>query len=98
VTPQQRRALELRDGRVCAFPGCDRTHGLDAHHLIHWTQGGRTDLDNLALLCTAHHHLLHEDRFTARRTRDGSLAFADSRGHEIHSLPRYSPPALAATG
>ena len=33
ITPAQRRALEARDGRVCAMPGCDRTHGLDGHHI-----------------------------------------------------------------
>ena len=95
VTAHQRRALELRDGRICAFPGCDRTHGLQAHHLTHWTHGGRTDLANLTLLCTAHHHLLHEGRFTARRRNDGDLAFADPRGHEIHNLPSRASPALA---
>lgn len=97
VTARQRAGLELRDGRVCAFPGCDRTHGLQAHHLIHWIHGGTTDLDNLALLCTAHHHLLHDGRFTARRRRNGSLAFADPHGHEIHTLPSRASPALAAT-
>ena len=95
VTAHQRRALEFRDGRVCAFPGCDRSHGLHAHHLTHWIHGGRTDLDNLALLCTAHHHLLHEGRFTARRRNNGALAFADSRGHEIHALAGRPPPAMA---
>lgn len=95
VTPQQRRTLELRDGRLCAFPGCDRIHGLHAHHLTHWIHGGRTDLDNLALLCTAHHHLLHEGRFTARRRNDGTLAFADPRGHEIHTLRSRASPTLA---
>lgn len=96
VTPRQRKALEARDGRVCAFPGCDRTHGLDAHHLIHWIHGGRTDLDNLALFCTAHHHLLHEGHFTARRRgRDGTFAFADPRGHEIHALPSRASPVAA---
>jgi hypothetical protein len=98
VTTRQRAALELRDGRICAFPGCDRTHGLHAHHLTHWIHGGRTDLDNLALLCTAHHHLLHEGRFTARRTTNGTLAFADPHGHEIHALPSRASPTLAATG
>lgn len=98
VSARQRAALELRDGRVCAFPGCDRTHGLQAHHLTHWIHGGRTDLVNLALLCTAHHHLLHEQRFTARRRKDGTLAFADPRGHEIHTLPSRASPHLAATG
>lgn len=98
VTARQRAALELRDGRVCAFPGCDRAHGLHAHHLTHWIHGGRTDLANLTLLCSAHHHLLHEGLFTARRRTNGTLAFADPRGHEIHTLPSRASPALAATG
>lgn len=96
ITTRQRAALETRDGRHCTFPGCDRNHGLQAHHLTHWTHGGRTDLDNLTLLCTAHHHLLHEGHFTARRHTNGTLAFADPRGHEIHALPRRVPPPLAA--
>lgn len=98
VTARQRAAIELRDGRACVFPGCDRTHGLQAHHLTHWIHGGRTDLDNLALLCSAHHHLLHEGRFTTRRRKNGILAFADPRGHEIHTLPSRASPQLAATG
>jgi hypothetical protein len=55
----QRRALAVRDGG-CAFPGCDRAHRLcDAHHVIWWEHGGRTDLDNLVLLCRFHHVLVH---------------------------------------
>ena len=96
VSSRQRRALERRDGRVCAFPGCDRTHGLQGHHLTHWTHGGRTDLDNLALFCDAHHHLLHEGHFTARRRNNGTLAFADPRGHEIHAFASRASPALGA--
>lgn len=98
VTPRQRTALELRDGRNCTFPGCDRTHALRAHHLTHWTHGGATDLSNLTLLCAAHHHLLHEGRFTARRRPDGALAFADPHGHDIHPLANHTPPALAVAG
>jgi hypothetical protein len=30
------------------------------HHIIHWADGGRTDLDNLILLCHHHHTLTHE--------------------------------------
>ena len=96
-TAAQRRALERRDGRVCAMPGCDRTHGLQIHHLTHWVHGGPTDLHNLALFCTHHHPLLHEHGWSARRTRGGALAVHTPDGHEIHALPaRASPEYLAA--
>jgi hypothetical protein len=70
VSPAQRRALEERDGRVCWMPGCDCTHELDAHHIRHWSQGGRTDLDELILLCPYHHRLLHEGGWYL--TREGN--------------------------
>jgi hypothetical protein len=65
--PRLRRALEVRDGG-CVALGC----GVDpsrceAHHVTHWTHGGGTDLDNLALVCDRHHHLLHEGGHTLSR-------------------------------
>ncbi len=54
-----RRQLRYRDG-ACAFPGCESRFYLHAHHIIHWVRGGRTDLDNLVLVCTFHHKLVHE--------------------------------------
>ncbi|PRQ10283.1 hypothetical protein C1Y63_12335, partial [Corynebacterium sp. 13CS0277] len=43
---------------VCAHPGCTKAHGLlEAHHLKRWADGGRTDLDNLVMLCPKHHKL-----------------------------------------
>jgi hypothetical protein len=60
VSAPQRRALVHRDGG-CVFPGCDRPDPwCDAHHLVHWTRGGPTDLDNLVLLCRRHHVAVHE--------------------------------------
>jgi len=32
----------------------------DGHHLVHWINGGPTDLDNLVLLCRRHHRMVHE--------------------------------------
>ena len=55
-----RRALNVRDGG-CIWTGCDRSASwTQAHHIEHWTHGGRTDLANLALLCHRHHWLVHE--------------------------------------
>ncbi|MDX6202806.1 MAG: hypothetical protein QOJ83_2306, partial [Frankiales bacterium] len=59
-SPAQRRALVLRD-QGCVFPDCDRPPSLcQVHHLIWWIRGGKTNLDNLVLICEYHHHLLHE--------------------------------------
>jgi hypothetical protein len=58
-----KRALWSRD-RGGSFPGCRSTRYMDAHHIKHWTNGGATSLDNLTLLCTYHHTLLHECGFT----------------------------------
>ncbi|MEQ3549074.1 DUF222 domain-containing protein [Pseudonocardia nematodicida] len=56
----QRRALAQRDGG-CAFPGCDAPpQWCVAHHVRHWAHGGCTDLDNLVLLCSQHHTLIHK--------------------------------------
>jgi hypothetical protein len=63
VTPAQRKALALRD-RSCRFPGCDRPPTwCDAHHIKHWLDQSRTNLDNLILLCRRHHTLIHEHGF-----------------------------------
>jgi hypothetical protein len=88
-----RAALERRD-RHCRFPGCERRHDLHAHHIRHWAHGGATRQDNLVLLCRFHHRLVHEDRFTVARARDGTLRFTrpdhrpvpDTATH--HATPR----------
>lgn len=59
-----RRALIVRD-RGCAFPGCHRRpRQCHAHHVIHWADGGWTSLDNLVLLCSMHHRLIHHGQWT----------------------------------
>jgi len=34
----------------CVMPGCTATRGLHAHHIVHWENGGATELSNLVLL------------------------------------------------
>lgn len=51
----QRVALTARD-LVCQHPGCDEpATRCDAHHVRSWKQGGKTAVNNLALLCRRHH-------------------------------------------
>ena len=65
----QIRNLWLRDGG-CTFPGCSKPAAwTDAHHLVHWADGGPTDLDNAALLCRGHHSIVHTHRYGARITQ-----------------------------
>jgi hypothetical protein len=74
VQPAQRVALAVRDGG-CVFPGCGRPLAwCEAHHLRHWLHGGPTDLQNLALLCRAHHRAVHEGGWRLARDPDGRLA------------------------
>jgi len=82
VPPSMRRAVIVRD-RHCRFPGCDRPHTwCDAHHVVHWADGGPTALPNLLLLCRPHHRLIHRpggfslellDGRPVFRRRDGSV-------------------------
>jgi hypothetical protein len=55
------RALWFRDGG-CIHPACGRRRYLHAHHVVHWADGGPTDLSNLVLLCSRHHHDAHHGR------------------------------------
>jgi hypothetical protein len=58
-----RTALNLRD-QGCRFPGCDRPSGwTDGHHILHWSDGGPTELENLVSLCRQHHRRVHEERW-----------------------------------
>jgi len=57
------RALRARDNNCCTFPGCRSRRYLHSHHVEHWSNGGETRLDNLMLLCTRHHTLVHEGGF-----------------------------------
>jgi hypothetical protein len=65
----QRRALIERD-RGCAALGCDAPPGwTEAHHVTPWSRGGPTELVNGVMLCSFHHHLVHEGRLTVELHR-----------------------------
>jgi hypothetical protein len=78
VSPALRKAVKLRD-RHCQHPGCRvPAKWCDVHHIVHWIPGGRTDLDNLVLLCRRHHVQHHEGGWQISRAPDGSITAAPS--------------------
>jgi hypothetical protein len=88
IPPAIRRALLLRD-RGCAFPGCTHNRFLHGHHIQHWLHGGETSLDNLSLLCSHHHHLVHEGGWSVERTADGDLCFRAPDGGALPAVPAH---------
>ena len=65
-----RRALKARDD-TCRYPGCSHTKYVDGHHIVLWSDGGETKLDNLLLLCRRHHRLVHEFGYRVEKTEAG---------------------------
>ncbi|MGA9749025.1 MAG: HNH endonuclease signature motif containing protein, partial [Nocardioides sp.] len=62
-----------------------RRLACDAHHLTHWADDGPTSLDNLVLLCRAHHTLIHATPWQVR------LNPLDRRP-EFRRPPRHGQP------
>lgn len=73
ATPTQTRAVRIRDAG-CIFPSCDRpAPWCDIHHVNGWTHhGGETNVENLVCLCTRHHTLIHNTKWTIRANPDGT--------------------------
>jgi len=91
IPPTLRRALEVRD-RGCRFPGCGLRF-TEAHHVIHWADGGETSLANTVLLCRHHHRLMHEEGWKIEWWKPGRPAFRDPRGSVHYGNGRQADPA-----
>jgi len=84
----QRAALAVRDGDGCVHPGCSVPGWrCIAHHRRHWADGGRTDVDNMVLVCRYHHRRLHHGRLGLTQTDTGTWTTAPP-----------NPPPLPDTG
>lgn len=90
ISRRLRRALEHRD-RCCVVPGCGATRGLHAHHVIHWEDGGVTELHNLVLVCPYHHRLHHKGGITITGPAD-RLVVTDAAGHQLTNGSLARPP------
>ena len=83
----QRLAFAERDDG-CAWANCTRppTH-TEAHHIKWWSQGGRTNLSNGLLVCSLHHHRIHQDGWGIR-VEDNVVWFIPPSRVDIDRKPR----------
>jgi hypothetical protein len=93
ISAPLRRVLNARD-KGCRFPGCCNSRYIDAHHVVHWANGGETKPSNLISLCRFHHHAVHEGGIRIEILDDGAFRFVKPDGATIDSvLPGCTQPA-----
>ena len=95
IPPHLRRAVIIRD-RHCAAPGCyDPPAACHVHHVRPRSQGGKTCLTNLLLLCTFHHEIaVHRWGWTIRLNPDGTTSMTSPHGERTYHS--HAPPESAA--
>jgi hypothetical protein len=80
------RAVRARDHNRCTFPGCRNRRFLECHHVEHWANGGETSTDNLLLLCTKHHTLVHERGFRIQKDFNDAWYFVRPDGVAVPEI------------
>ena len=92
---QQIAVVTARD-KGCTFPGCDAPPGwCDANHVIPHARGGRTEINNLALACSAHHHLMDRSEWEMRMMTNGRPAWVPPASVDPAREPIFHPRFLA---
>jgi hypothetical protein len=87
-------ALVIRDEH-CRFPNCDRPSvWCEGHHVVWVTHGGPTELANLVLLCSRHHHVLHQPGWHAKLRPDATFEVTDANGIVRETSPPRSQVLL----
>lgn len=78
-----RRKLELEQPGGCAWHECGRPVAwTEAHHIVHWADGGATTAENLILLCRFHHGRIHTQGWSVEKTGPGQALITHHEGHE----------------
>ncbi len=92
VPPSLRRKVLKRDGHSCRC--CGSRHRLHMHHVIWYSRGGKTRLDNLVTLCRSCHALVHAGMLVIAGTFEQGWRFEDKDGNDLHAA--NAPPARFA--
>jgi Domain of unknown function (DUF222) len=87
----QLRALYKRAGGHCQYPGCSVSRELRAHHLKHESDDGKAELDNMILLCSRHHTLVHDNHIRTTGPGEDPI-FTDASGRAITVHQPHAPP------
>lgn len=92
-----RRIVLLRD-QGCRVHGCNQTHHIEIHHIVHWEDGGPTDTWNLIALCPRHHRMHHRGHLgiTGNADADDGITFTNRHGKPIGSTGAKPEPPGAA--
>ncbi len=88
IPPAVRRAVLVRDEGKCQVPGCRGHRYIDLHHIHPRAAGGGHDPDNLVVVCSTHHDLLHRDVLRVTRDADGTLTWTRGSGEPLAMLLR----------
>ncbi|MEW1987368.1 DUF222 domain-containing protein [Brevibacterium casei] len=92
---KQVAVITARD-KGCTFPGCDAPPGwCEANHVVPWARGGKTTINNLALACSAHHHLLDRSDWEMLMLLDGRPAWRPPASVDPARRPLLHPRFLA---
>ena len=87
VNRAQRRKLRAMH-RTCVGDGCQVPfEQCEIHHIVFWRFDGKSDIDNLAPVCSRHHHLAHEGGWTLSMTPDRTITWTRPDG-TVHSTTR----------
>jgi hypothetical protein len=88
-----RKKLELEQPEGCAWSGCDRPVAwTEAHHIVHWADGGDTNAENLILLCRFHHGRIHTPGWTVQKTGPGQAVIT----HHDHATTDANAASTAS--
>jgi hypothetical protein len=103
MIPQRTRLIVLLRDQACRVPGCNETHHLEIHHVIHWEDDGTTDTWNLIALCPRHHRMHHRGELGIAGNADtpDGVQFTNRHGRPLGTTgakpepPGAPPPAPA---
>ena len=67
IYKEWRKKVYARDKHCCRWPGCNKRKGLQAHHIMKWSDfpGLRYEIGNGITLCKQHHKMVtgNEDSY-----------------------------------